>query len=125
MPISNRTTSDLQHLLPGVVCVSGSFTGNGTSNPTVIDVKGVTAVTRSALGRYSLVLPGKGTLNVSAILVTPLADRVLVACVRSYTASTRTLVIDIYDAVGTPAQDDLATDEQLHLLVLAKNSSAR
>jgi hypothetical protein len=125
MPISNRTASDLQHLLPGVVCVSGSFTGNGNTNPTVVDIKGVTAVTRSALGRYTLVLPGKGTLNVSAILVTPLADRVLVACVRSYTPATRTLVVDIYDDVGTPAQDDLATDEQLHLLVLAKNSSAR
>lgn len=125
MPISNRTASDLQHLLPGVVCLSGTFTGNGTSNPTTIDFKGVTAVTRSALGRYSFVLPGKGTLNVSAILLTVLSDNgTRSATIRSYTPSTRTLVVDIAD-LATPTAEDLESDEQLHILVLAKNSSAR
>lgn len=123
MPISNRTASDLQHLVPGVVVLSGSFVGNGSSSPTSVSFKGAT-VTRAATGRYNIVLPGKGSNEILFAGAQVLSTSGRAATVRSYTAATRTLVVDVYD-LATPTAQDLTTSDTLFVQVHVKNSSAR
>lgn len=110
---------------PGLIILAGTLTGGGsTTDITVTDFKGVSGATRSALGRYTMVLPGVGTLNVACIQATVESDNGLrIATIRSYTPATRTLVVDISD-VATPTQTDLATDEKLHLTVFVADSAA-
>lgn len=124
MPISNRTLSDLQHLNPGVVILSGSFVGNAALDPTVVDFKGATVTHAGTTGRYNIVLPGKGTLNILFAGASVLAAAGRVVTVRSYTASTRTLVVDVYD-LATPTAQDLTTGQSMFVQVHVKNSSAR
>lgn len=110
---------------PGLIILTGTLTGGGSAtNITVSDFKGVTGATRSALGRYTLVLPGVGTLNVQSIQATvESAVGLRNVNIRSYTPSTRTLVVDISD-LATPTQVDLTTAEKLHLTVFVKDSAA-
>jgi hypothetical protein len=122
MPVS-RILSPLLSLRKGNVVLAGSFDGNGASAPTVIDFKGVSAVARPATGRYELVLPGTGTLRVTSISVVLLSTSGRTATVRSYTPSTRTLVIDVYD-LATPSQQNLTTSEKCFVTVIAKNSAS-
>lgn len=110
---------------PGLIILTGTLTGGGSTNDiTVTDFKGVDGATRTALGRYTIVLPGVGTLNVLSIQATVESDNGLRNVnIRSYTPSTRTLVVDIAD-LATPTQTDLATDEKLHLTVFVADSAA-
>jgi hypothetical protein len=125
MPLSNRTASDLQSLEPGVVVLSGYFPGNAGSSPAAADVrfKGAT-VTWAALGRYNIVLPGKGSNDVLFAQASVLSTAGRTAVIRSYTPSTRTLVVDVYD-LATPTAQNLTASERLYVTVHVKNTSAR
>ncbi len=126
MPLQ-RTASPIKALKPGLVVLVGNFTGNGTSNPSAISFKGVTAVTRTALGRYTLVLPGTGSLTIASFsLCVESANDFMTAQIRSYTASTRTLIIDVLDDInGSPAQADLVAGEKMYITAFVANSSGQ
>jgi len=118
-----RIAYQLKAHKPGLIILAGTLTGAGSSNITVTDFKGVSGATRAATGRYEITLPGVGTLNVLSIQATVDAQAGRVAVIRSYTPSTRVLVVDIYD-LATPTAQDLTTQQKLHLLVFVENSAA-
>ena len=110
---------------PGLIILTGTLTGGGSAtNITVTNFKGVTGATRSALGRYTIVLPGVGSLRVASIQAcVESAVGLRNVNIRSYTESTRTLIVDISD-LATPTQVDLTTAEKLHLTVFVADSAA-
>jgi hypothetical protein len=126
MPISNRTASDLQHLNPGVVVLSGYFPGNGASSPAAANVvfKGATVTHAGTTGRYNIVLPGKGSNDVLFAQASVLSTAGRTVTIRSYTPSTRTLVVDVYD-LATPTAQNLTSSERMYVTVHVKNTSAR
>jgi len=79
-----------------------TFAG-GTTDPTVSDA--LSSATHAATGRYNVVLKGTGSLAVTAFFLQTEADEELNAVVRSYTAATRTLVVDVYDSAGAANVD--------------------
>jgi hypothetical protein len=104
------------------VVFSGSFNGNGTSAPAVVDFKsGVTAVGRANAGRYTIVLPGAGSSTLAGLSLTVRGETARIVQCRTYDAATRTLEILVANASGVAT--DLTSSEQCFVTAIIKNSS--
>lgn len=120
MPIVvSKQTAPVRALGNEHVLVAGNFTGG--ASPVVNDLKLGITVTRNGAGDYSLVLPGRGSVDVVSCQLTPVADtnQEFTAVVESITASTRTIVINTFEG---GVQGDLGLGA-VHFLIVVKESS--
>lgn len=107
---------------PDVTSVFVRCTGAATSNPTALTAKGVSSVTRSNLGKLTIVLADKyqRLLAVSGIVVDPGTPDDWEVTVESDLATNNTIILGLWKG-GAAA--DMSTDEKLLLrLDLARSA---
>lgn len=104
--------SELYSAEPDVVSVYVRCTGAGTSNPTALTAKGVSSVTRSNLGKLTIVLSDKyqRLLAVAPIVIDPNTPDDWEVTVESDLATNNTIILGVWKG-GAAA--DLSTDEKL------------
>ncbi len=89
--------------------------------------RGITSITETATGKYTIVFKDVGKVFLGAWFsflgatgtATAVAGKVV-----TYTASTKTMTIEVYDAGATPALVDLTTAMQMFIRVLWSDSDA-
>lgn len=125
MAFAGRTLDRIASWPRSVVVMCGTYTGNGTSNMTTFDFKGGSAAVRNSVGDYSITIPGAPEIYaIFASCESPdgaLTDAHKV--VHSYNSATGVLTLHATNAAATNALADFATDQKLHLLILARGSS--
>lgn len=102
--------------------MAGTFTGNGTSNMTTLDFKGVTSVSRDGLGDYSFSVPGAPEIYCVQLTIESAGGAAdpKYATITSYAAGV--LSFEVLSA-DTPTPVDLDSNEKIHVLIVAKGSS--
>lgn len=118
----NRRLSTPKALQHSLVQHFGQITGDGTTAPSVFEMKGVTSIGRTGVGILTVVLPGTGTVELLSCTLTCLSANDRLAMVQSYVAATRTLTVRIEDAAA--ANTDLTSSDKLFIHAVVKNSSA-
>lgn len=119
MPIS-RTLFDSRHVDSRVVILAGNFTINGTSDPDAVEFKGVSSVSRSGLGTFTIALPVKGGADVVSAAATCNDDNIRVGV--AVNASTGVVTLTTYDEAGAAVADP-ADDSIVYLTVFLRNKS--
>lgn len=123
MTLAGRTLDRVYSFPRMPVLMAGTFTGNGTSDISTVDFKGVTTVTRSAQGEYNFAVPGSPSLYCVQLTIESAgaAADPKFATVTSYTGGT--LSFEVFSEGATPTLSDLASNEKIHVLIVAKGSS--
>lgn len=127
-----RAGSPVSCLTPGICFVPVKFTGNGASDPTGVEGRGVTVVRNGAAGRYLITITDQnskgGTIDIWGVQATILTDsaRDLTVLVRAISETNRTVEIQVQDLVdgAAPAAFDLTSSHQCYVLILVKTSNA-
>jgi len=127
MPIQ-RILSPLRGTLGhGFVDLECVFTLGATGTVTAVKGTGFSTSdwTRNALGTFTIQLPGTGTLSVFDVSasITDDATLDLVPVIRAVSESARTVKVETWKLIATPAADDPTAGAKLRLHVRLKESS--
>lgn len=113
-----------------LVFLAGNMTADSSGDPAAIEGKGfgltatfphVGTISHDATGTYTLTLPGSGTVDVLASFFQVQAGAARYPTVTIRDDDSRTITVLITDDSG--ADTDLGDGEQLHFLLVVKNSS--
>lgn len=121
-----RNTTGLLSLVRDCVVIMGSFAPNGSSAVSASSRKGLGwSVARTSAGVFTITFSDKFADMVSAVATlqkATAADQYVQ--VGTYTAASKTLVINVWDVSGT-AVDDIAADanNRINFVVCFRNSS--
>jgi len=120
----SKVLSYTQGIRPGMVTIAGSFDCDALGAVTDIKIKD-TAVTNTGPGVYELVLPGQGSVDLSAASCQAVSNGLALAfsvIVTGYVAATRTLEITCVDFAGAPVA--LGATESVSVSIVVNNSKA-
>ena len=109
------------------VLLAGNLKGNGTTDPVAADYEGIPGASwaRNGVGNYTLTLPGRGTVNVMAVMAVVESASPVDVRVESRDDDARTITFqtETPEAGATPVADvDLTTSDFLHVQIVVKNS---
>ncbi len=129
MTIASSAKNNLKVLQTNPVETVGLVTGTGTSGAQTITsgCRNITSVTETAAGKYTIVFREVGKVFLGAWFSFLGATGTATGCVGkvvTYTASTKTMTMEVYDLGATPALIDLTSAMQMFIRVLWADSDA-
>jgi hypothetical protein len=126
---SQGAAAPIKGLLAGMIEAVGLVTGAAGSVAQTLTAgcRGIASITGTATGKYTVVFSDVGQVFLGATFGFLGVTGTATACVGkvvSYTASTKTMTIEVYDLGATPALVDLTDAMQMFVRVLWADSGA-